>query len=52
MVKVSGILHHRGVQLILASSWARLAILTAGKGSGVGGGGRGAGDVFSSPELC
>ena len=26
--------HHRGVQLILAYSWARLAILVAGKGRG------------------
>ena len=26
------ILHHRGVQLILAYSWARPAILVAGKG--------------------
>ena len=30
--KVSCILHHRGVQLILAYSWARPAILVAGKG--------------------
>ena len=34
MVKVSCILRHRGVQLILAYSWARLAILVAGKGRG------------------
>ena len=34
--KVAGILCHRGVQLILASSWARPAILVAGKGRGVG----------------
>ena len=27
-------LHHRGVQLILAFSWARPAILVAGKGGG------------------
>ena len=32
MEKVSCILHHWGVQLILAYSWARLAILVAGKG--------------------
>ena len=30
--KVSYILHHRGLQLILAYSWARPAILAAGKG--------------------
>ena len=30
--KVSCILRHRGVQLILANSWARPAILVAGKG--------------------
>ena len=30
--KVLCILHHRGVQLILAYSWARPAILVAGKG--------------------
>ena len=34
VVKVSCILHHRGVQLILAHSWARLAVLVAGKGRG------------------
>ena len=28
------LLHHGGVQLILAYSWARLAILVAGKGRG------------------
>ena len=28
------ILHHRGVQLILAYSWARPAILVVGKGRG------------------
>ena len=33
-VKVSCILHHRGVQLTLAYSWARPAILVAGKGRG------------------
>ena len=33
-VKVLCILHHRGVQLILAYSWARPAILVAGKGRG------------------
>ena len=38
MVKVAGILRHRGVQLILTSSWARPAILVAVKGRGVGGG--------------
>ena len=32
--KVLCILHHRGVQLILAYSWARPAILLAGKGRG------------------
>ena len=32
--KVSCILHHRGVQLILAYIWARPAILAAGKGRG------------------
>ena len=32
VAKVSCILRHRGVQLILAYSWARLAILAAGKG--------------------
>ena len=32
--KVSCILCHWGVQLILAYSWARLAILVAGKGRG------------------
>ena len=31
-VKVSCILHHRGVQLILVYSWARPTILVAGKG--------------------
>ena len=30
--KMSYILHHWGIQLILAYSWARLAILAAGKG--------------------
>ena len=34
MAKVSCILPHRGVQLILAYSWARPAILVAGKGRG------------------
>ena len=32
VVKVSCILRHQGLQLILAYSWARLAILHAGKG--------------------
>ena len=32
--KVSCILRHRGVQLILAYSWARPAVLVAGKGRG------------------
>ena len=32
--KVSCILRHRGVQLILAYIWARPAILVAGKGRG------------------
>ena len=34
MVKVLCILHHWGVQLILAYSWARPAVLVAGKGRG------------------
>ena len=34
VAKVSCILHHRGIQLILAYSWARPAILVAGKGRG------------------
>ena len=34
MTKVSGILTHLGIQLILAYSWARPAILVAGKGRG------------------
>ena len=34
VAKMSCILCHRGAQLILAYSWARLAILVAGKGSG------------------
>ena len=34
LAKVSGILRHRGVQLILASSWARPAILLVGKAEG------------------
>ena len=34
VAKVSCSLRHRGVQLILAYSWARLAILVAGKGRG------------------
>ena len=32
--KVLGILRHRGVQLILASGWARPAVFVAGKGRG------------------
>ena len=32
--KVLCILHHRGVQLILAYSWARPAVLVVGKGRG------------------
>ena len=32
--KVLCILHHRGVQLILAYNWARPAILVVGKGRG------------------
>ena len=32
--KVLCILHHRGVQLILAYSWGRPAILVVGKGRG------------------
>ena len=40
MAKMLGILRQRGIQLILASSWARSAILVAGKGRG--------GDVFIS----
>ena len=31
VVKVSGTLHHRGIQMILASSLARPAMLVAGK---------------------
>ena len=42
---MSCILHHWGVQLILAYSWARPAILAAGKGRG-GGGGAGGGDFL------
>ena len=34
MAKVSCILHHKGIQLILAYSWTRPAILVAGKGRG------------------
>ena len=34
VAKVSCIFHHRGVQLRLAYSWARPAILVAGKGRG------------------
>ena len=34
VAKVSCILRHWGVQLILANSWARFAILIAGKGRG------------------
>ena len=34
VAKVLGILHHRGIQLILASSWARPAKLVKGKGRG------------------
>ena len=41
MAKVSCILRHQGVQLILAYSWARPAVLLAGKG-------RGGGDIFIS----
>ena len=37
MAKVSCALCHRGVQLILAYSWARLAIPVAGKSRGEGG---------------
>ena len=36
--KVACILSHLGIQLILAYSWARPAILVAGKGGGWGGG--------------
>ena len=43
--KVLETLRHQGVQLILAYSWARPAILVAGKGRGGCGGG---GDVFIS----
>ena len=42
--KMSCILGHRGVQQILAYSWARPAILVAGKGKGASGGG----DVYIS----
>ena len=34
VAKVSVILRHQSIQIILASSWARLAILVAGKGRG------------------
>ena len=34
VAKVSGILRHRDVQLILASSWVRCTILIAGKDRG------------------
>ena len=34
VAKVVCILHYRGIQLILAYSWARPAILVAGKGRG------------------
>ena len=34
-MKVSCILRHRGVQVILAYSWARPAILVVGKGEGI-----------------
>ena len=34
MANISCILHRRGIQLILAYSWARPAILVAGKGRG------------------
>ena len=34
VAKVSCILSYRGIQLILAYSWARPAILVAGKGRG------------------
>ena len=34
MANVSCISYHRGIQLILAYSWARPAILVAGKGRG------------------
>ena len=34
VAKLSCILRHRGVQLILAYCWAMLAILVAGKGRG------------------
>ena len=33
-MKVSCVLHYRGIQLILACNWARLAVLVAGKGRG------------------
>ena len=43
---------NRGVQLILAYSWARAAVLAAGKvgggGGGGGGGGRGGNVIISS----
>ena len=39
MAKVSCILRHRGIQLILAYSWTRPSILVAGKGTGGCGGG-------------
>ena len=43
MANVLGILRHWGVQLILASSWAKPAILVVGKGRG--------GHVFISSFL-
>ena len=42
MAKLSCILCQQGVQLVLAYSWARLAILVAGKSRG----GRGGGKMF------
>ena len=48
--KASCILRHRGVPLVLAHSWARPAILVAGKGSGVGGWG-GYIFIFLLPSL-
>ena len=41
MAKVSCILRHWGVQLILAYSWARPVVLVADKGRSWGGGGGG-----------
>ena len=43
---MASILRHRGVQLIFAYSWERPAILVAGKGLELGGGGVYVGGLF------